>query len=57
MFMYFLFNEDFARNWKQDQIVVCEEKEDGYLVDRVALIRKEELVKHGRFLEEGELNA
>lgn len=55
--MYFLFNEDFARNWKQDQIVVCEEKEDGYLIDRVALIRKEELVKHGRFLEEGELNA
>lgn len=46
----FIFNEDFANNWKSGQTVTCEEKEDGYLVDKVALIEKEELLKHGEFI-------
>lgn len=46
----FRFNEDFAGNWKSGQIVTCEEKEDGYLVDKVALIEKDELLKHGEFI-------
>ncbi len=46
----FRFNEDFANNWKSGQIVTCEEKEDGYLVDNVALIDKGELLKHGEFI-------
>lgn len=46
----FRFNEDFANNWKSGQIVTCEEKEDGYLVDKVALIEKDELLKHGEFI-------
>lgn len=46
----FRFNEDFANNWKSGQIVVCKEKEDGYLVDKVALIEKDELLKHGEFI-------
>ena len=46
----FRFNEDFANNWKSGQIVTCEEKEDGYLVDKVALIEKDELLKHGDFI-------
>ena len=37
----FRFNEDFANNWKSGQTVTCEEKEDGYLVDKVALIEKD----------------
>ena len=46
----FRFNEDFANNWKSGQTVTCEEKEDGYLVDKVTLIKKEELLKHGEFI-------
>lgn len=46
----FRFNEDFANNWKSGQIVTCEEKEDGYLVDNVALIDKGELLKLGEFI-------
>lgn len=46
----FRFNEDFAGNWQAGQIVTCEEKSDGYLVDNVALIDKNELLKHGEFL-------
>lgn len=46
----FRFNEYFAGNWEAGQIVNCEEKNDGYLVDNVALIDKDELLKHGEFL-------
>ncbi len=46
----FRFNEDFSNNWKSGQIVTCEEKEDGYLIDKVALIEKNELLKHGEFI-------
>lgn len=46
----FRFNEDFAGNWQAGQIVICEEKSEGYLVDNVALIDKNELLKHGEFL-------
>ena len=46
----FRFNEDFANNWKSGQIVICEEKEDSYLIDKVALIEKDELLKHGEFI-------
>lgn len=46
----FRFNEDFANNWKSGQTVTCEEKEDGYLVDKAALIEKDELLKHGEFI-------
>lgn len=46
----FRFNEDFANNWKSGQIVTCEEKEDGYLVDKMVLIEKDELLKHGEFI-------
>ena len=46
----FRFNEDFANNWKSGQTVTCEEKEDGYLVDKTALIEKDELLKHGEFI-------
>ena len=46
----FKFSEDFANNWKSGQIVICEEKEEGYLVDKMALIEKDELLKHGEFI-------
>ena len=46
----FRFNEDFGNNWKSGQTVTCEEKENDYLVDNVALIEKEELLKHGEFI-------
>lgn len=46
----FRFNENFANNWKSGQIVTCEEKEDGYLINKVALIEKDELLKHGEFI-------
>lgn len=46
----FKFNEDFANNWKSGQIVTCEEKEGDYLVGKVALIEKDELLKHGEFI-------
>ena len=46
----FRFNEDFANNWKSGHIVTCEEKENGYLVDKVVLIDKDELLKHGEFI-------
>ena len=46
----FRFNEDFAGNWETGQIVTCEERDDGYLVDNVALIEKDELLKHGEFI-------
>lgn len=46
----FRFNEDFAGNWKSGQIVTCEEKENSYLVDKVVIIKKDELLKHGEFI-------
>ena len=46
----FKFNENFAGNWEAGQIVSCEEKECSYLVDKVALIEKDELLKHGEFI-------
>lgn len=46
----FRFNEDFANNWKSGQIVTCEKKEDSYLIDKVAFIKKDELLKHGEFI-------
>lgn len=46
----FRFNEDFANNWKSGQTVTCEEKGDSYLVDKVTLIKKDELLKHGEFI-------
>lgn len=46
----FRFNEDFANNWKAGQIVSCEEKEGSYLVDKIALIEKGELLKQGEFI-------
>ena len=46
----FRFNEDFANNWKSGQTVTCEEKEDGYLVDKGTLSEKDELLKHGEFI-------
>lgn len=46
----FRFNKDFAGNWQAGQIVTCEEKNDGYLVNNVALIDKDELLKYGEFL-------
>lgn len=46
----FRFNEDFANNWKSGQIVTCEKKEDSYLIDKVVLIKKDELLKHGEFI-------
>ena len=46
----FKFNENFAGNWEAGQIVSCEEKENSYLVDKVALIEKDELLKHGEFI-------
>lgn len=46
----FKFNENFAGNWELGQIVTCEEKENNYLVDKAALIEKDELLKHGEFI-------
>lgn len=46
----FRFNEDFANNCESGQTVTCEEKGDSYLVDKVAFIKKEELLKHGEFI-------
>lgn len=46
----FRFNKDFANNWKSGQTVTCEEKGDSYLVDKITLIKKEDLLKHGEFI-------
>ena len=48
----FIFNEDFAGNWKKGQEVTCEDKGNGMLVDGVAVIETEELMKHGQFKEQ-----
>jgi predicted regulator of Ras-like GTPase activity (Roadblock/LC7/MglB family) len=48
----FVFSEDFAGNWKKGQEVVCEDKDNGILVDGVAVIETEELMKHGQFNEQ-----
>ena len=46
----FVFTKDFANNWVKGQKVVCETKEDGNtLVDGIALIPTEELLKHGEY--------
>lgn len=46
----FIFTEDFANNWVAGQCVICESKDEGMtLVDGVALIHTEELMKHGYF--------
>lgn len=47
----FEFDKDFAGNWKAGQIVNCEEKPDGILVDRVALINKKLLESAGHWKE------
>ena len=47
----FEFDKDFAGNWKAGQIVNCEEKSDGILVDRVALINKKLLESVGHWKE------
>lgn len=51
--MQFRFKDNFANNWEAGQVVSCEEKEDGYLVDRAALIDKNELLKYGEFIADG----
>ena len=51
--MQFRFKENFANNWEAGQVVPCEEKEDGYLVDGVALIDKNELLKRVEFIADG----
>ena len=38
----FRFNENFANNWKSGQIVTCEEKEDGYLIQILGHIEQGE---------------
>ena len=48
-FSDFTFTEDFAGNWKSGDVVNCEKKSDGILVDGVALIGSNELLKHGHF--------
>lgn len=46
----FKFKENFAGNWVAGQTVSCKESIDGYIVDGVALIDKDELLQHGEFL-------
>lgn len=48
----FVFKEDYANNWVKGQEVECEQKGDNTLVDGVALIPTEELMKHGSFKDE-----
>ena len=48
-FSDFTFTEDYAGNWKSGDVVRCEKKSDGILVDGVALIDSIELLKHGHF--------
>ena len=48
-FSDFTFTEDFAGNWKSGDVVRCEKRSDGILVDGVALIDSMELLKHGHF--------
>lgn len=45
----FVFNEDYANNWAKGQEVECELRDDGILVDGVALMPAEELLQHGEF--------
>lgn len=45
----FVFNKDYANNWVKGQEVECELTDNGILVDGVALIPAEELLKHGEF--------
>lgn len=46
----FTFTEDFANNWVAGQEVICEMRDNGkVLVDAVAEIEMEELLKHGHF--------
>lgn len=47
----FKFNKDFAGNWRAGQIVSCEEKSNGILVDRVALIDRKILESVGHWKE------
>lgn len=46
----FVFNYDFSGNWKKGQHVTCEIREDGVLVDNVALIDFDRLIEVGFFL-------
>ena len=48
-FSGFTFTEDYAGNWKSGDVVKCEKRSDGILVDSVALIDSIELLKHGHF--------
>lgn len=48
-FSDFTFTEDFAGNWKSGDVVKCEKKSDGILIDCVALVDSVELLKHGHF--------
>lgn len=46
----FVFSKDFANNWVAGQEVICEVRDNGkVLVDAVAEIEMEELLKHGCF--------
>lgn len=49
MINIFVFNEGYANNWVKGQEVECELTDGGILVDGVALIPAEELLKHGEF--------
>lgn len=48
-FSDFTFTEGYAGNWKSGDVVRCEKRSDGILVDGVALIDSIELLKHGHF--------
>jgi len=48
-FSDFTFTKDFANNWKSGDVVKCEKKSDGILVDSVALVDSIKLLKHGHF--------
>ena len=46
----FIFTKNFANNWVAGQEVICEVRDNGkVLVDAVAEVDAEELMKHGHF--------
>ena len=48
-FSDFTFTKDFAGNWKSGDVVRCEKKSEGVLVDCTALIDSAKLLKYGHF--------
>ena len=48
--LQFRFNEDFAGNFESGQTVCIKETDNGYLVDGVVIVDKDELLKHGEFI-------